>query len=155
KPHRKPTGRPPQRTPTQKATLVTWLEEGPVKAGCSGACWRSPMIQRLIYDRFGVLYHVFYLGQWRKNLGFRSQKEAFGSDHLDEDQRRAWGTTTWPHLGRLAKERKALRLFGDEASVPHWGTLTSTWARRGPQPQVKTSGQRKGYKVFGFIAYFT
>ena len=53
------------------------------------------------------------------------------------------------------KERKALLLFGDEASFPQWGTLTYTWARRGQQPKVKTSGKRKGYKVFGLIEYFT
>lgn len=46
-------------------------------------------------------------------------------------------------------------LFGDEASFPQWGTLTYTWARKGEQPTVKTSGIRKGYKVFGLVEYFT
>ena len=30
-----------------------------------------------------------------------------------------------------------------------------TWARRGQQPKVKTSGKRKGSKVFGLMEYFT
>ena len=47
-PRTKPTGRPPKLTPTQQEALATWIEEGPVKAGCRGACWRSPMIQQLI-----------------------------------------------------------------------------------------------------------
>jgi transposase len=155
RPRRKPTGRPPKLTPRQKATLVTWIEEGPGKVGFSGACWRSPMIQQLIYDRFGVLYNVFYIAQLLKNLGLSYQKAAFISDHLDEDKRQVWGTTTWPQVVRLAKERRALLLVGDEASFPQWGTLTYTWARRGQQPKVKTSGKRKGYKVFGLIEYFT
>ncbi len=46
-------------------------------------------------------------------------------------------------------------LFGDEASFPPWGTLSYTWARRGHQPLVKTSGKRTGDKVFGVIEYFT
>ena len=154
-PRTKPTGRPPKLTPTQKATLATWIEEGPVKAGFSGACWRSPMIQQLICERFGGYYNVFYIAQLLKNLGFSFQKAAFVSDHLDENTRQAWRTTTWPQILRLAKERQALLLFGDEASFPQWGTLTYTWARRGQQPQVKTSGKRKGYKVFGLIEYFT
>jgi transposase len=154
-PRQKPTGRPPKLTPTQKAELATLLDEGPVKAGFSGACWRSPMIQQMIYDRFGVFYNVFYIAQLLKNLGFSFQKAAFVSDHLDEDKRKAWRTTTWPQILRLAKARKALLLFGDEASFPQWGTLTYTWARRGQQPQVKTCGKRKGYKVFGLIEYFT
>ena len=32
------------------------------------------MIQQLIYDRFGVLYKVFYIAQLLKNLGFSYQK---------------------------------------------------------------------------------
>jgi transposase len=113
------------------------------------------MIQELIYDRFGVFYNVFYIAQLLKNLGFSCQKAAFVSDHLDEEQRRAWRTTTWPQILRRAQERKALLLLGDEASCPQWGTLTYTWARRGQQPTVKTSGKRKGYKVFGLIEYFS
>lgn len=154
-PRHKPTGRPPTLTPTQKATLATWIEEGPVKAGFSGACWRSPMVQQMIFERFGVYYNVFYIAQLLKNLGFSYQKAAFVSDHLHEKKRQEWRTTTWPQILRRAKERKALLLFGEEASFPQWGTLTYTWARRGQQPQVKTSGKRKGYKVFGLIESFT
>jgi transposase len=151
----KPTGRPPKLTPTQKAVLATLIDEGPIKAGFSSACWRSPMIQQLIYDRFGVFYNVFYIAQLLKNLGFSYQKAAFVSDHLDAGHRHAWCTTTWPQILQLATERKALLLFGDEASFPQWGTLSYTWARRGHQPLVKTAGKRKGYKVFGLIEYFT
>jgi transposase len=154
-PRHKPTGRPPKLTPTQQALLATRLDAGPIQAGFSGACWRSPMIQPLIYERFGVFYHVFYMAQLLKHLGFSYQKAAFVSDHLDEGKRHAWRTMTWPQILRLAKERKALLLFGDEASFPPWGTLTYTWARRGQQPKVKTSGKRKGSKVFGLIDYFT
>jgi transposase len=150
-PRHQPTGRPPKLTPTQKAALAALVDEGPIKAGLSGACWRSPMIQQLIYDRFGV----FYIAQLLKNLGCSYQKAAFVSAHLDAGKRQAWCTTTWPQILRLATERQALLLFGDEASFPQGGTLSYTWARRGHQPRVKTSGQRKGYNVFGVIEYFT
>ena len=154
-PRKKPTGRPSKLTPTQKEELVALIDEGPVKAGFSGACWRSPMIQQLIYDRFGIFYNGFYLAQLLKHWGFSYQKAAFVSDHLDEDKRHVWRTTTWPQILQLAKAQQALLLFGDEASFPQWGTLTYTWARRGQQPNIKTSGKRKGYKVFGLIDYFT
>jgi transposase len=154
-PRRKPTGRPPKLPPTQKAALATLIEEGPLQAGFSGACWRSPMVQQLIDDRFGVFYNVFYIAQLLRNLGLSYQKAAFVSAHLDEGQRHIWRTATWPQILRRAKEQPALLLFGDEASFPPWGTLTYTWARRGPQPHVKTSGKRKGDKVFGVMEYFT
>jgi transposase len=131
------------------------IKDGPEKCGFDGACWRSPMIQELILQRFGVCYNVFYLAQLMRNLGFSWQKAAFISDHLDEEKRREWRRDTWPKILRLVKERNALLLFGDEASFPQWGTLTYTWAPIGEQPKIKTSGKRKGYKVFGLIEYFT
>ena len=152
---KKPTGRPPKLTKTQKQALAELLDEGPVKAGFASACWRSPMIQQLIHERFGVYYNVFYIAQLLKNLGFSYQKAAFVSDHLNDEKRHEWCHTTWPQILTVAKAQSALLLFGDEASFPQWGTLSYTWARRGHQPVVKTSGKRKGYKVCGLIDYFT
>ena len=77
------------------------------------------------------------------------------SDHLDEAKRLEWRHQTWPTVLRRACQRKALLLFGDEASFAQWGSLSSTWARRGHQPAVPTSGIRKAYKVFGLIYYFS
>lgn len=153
-PRQQPTGRPPKLTPPQKAELAALIDEGPLQAGFRGACWRSPMIQQLIYDRFGVFSNVFSIAQLLKTLGLSSQKAAFVSDHLDEGQRHTWRTTTWPQMLRRTNERQALLLFGDEASFPQWGTLSYTWARRGQQPHVKTTGKRNGDKVFGLMEYF-
>jgi transposase len=154
-PRKKPTGRPPKLTPKPKEALARLIDEGPVKAGFSGACWRSPMIQPLIDDRFGLFYNVFSIAQLLQNLGLSYQKAAFVSAHLDAGKRNGWCTTTWPQILRLTNERKALLLVGDAASFPQWGPLTYTWARRGQQPKVKTSGKRKGYTVFGLMEYFT
>jgi len=151
----KPTGRRPKLRKQQQQELCRLIEAGPQDCGFSGACWRSPMIQHLIKDRFGVSYNVFYIAELLKNLGFSYQKAAFVSAHLDEVTRRRWRSKTWTQILRLAREKKALLLFGDEASFPQWGTLSYTWARRGEQPVVKTSGKRRGWKVFGLIDYFT
>jgi transposase len=154
-PRHKPTGRPAKLTATQKEELAQLIEAGPQAAGFSAACWRAPLIQQMIHDRFGISYGVFYLAQLLKNLGFSWQKAAFVSAHLDAEKRREWCRYPSPKAVRLARQQKALLLFGDEASFPQWGTLSSTWARKGQPPQVPTSGVRKGYKVFGLIDYFT
>jgi transposase len=145
-------GRPAKLTRAQRRRLI---DAGPAAAGLVGNCWRTPMIQHLIEQRFGVFYSVHYLSQLLKNLGFSYHKARFVSDHLDEDKRREWLTQRWPAIVALAQEQNAYVLLGDEASFPQWGTLSYTGARRGQQPTVKTSGQRKGYKVFGLIDYFT
>jgi len=152
---KKAAGRPPKLTKSQKRELDQLITEGPDNAGFPGACWRSPMIQALIYARFGVYYSVHYIAQLLKNMGFSYQKAKFVSDHKDAEKRQQWLDNTWPEISALAREKNAHILFGDEASFPQWGSLTYTWAKRGRQPVVKTSGTRRSYKVFGLIDYFS
>ena len=47
-------GRPPKLTKTQRKQLSKWIEIGPEKLGFPGYCWRTPMIQRLILEKFGI-----------------------------------------------------------------------------------------------------
>ncbi|MDY6844995.1 MAG: IS630 family transposase, partial [Thermodesulfobacteriota bacterium] len=152
---KKPTGRPSELTKMQKKELAEIIDKGPTEAGFLSNCWRSPMIQHLIYKKYGVFYSVYYISQLLKNMGFSYQKARFVSDHLDEEARKQWLSETWPEILALAEKKKAFILFGDEASFPQWGTLSYTWATRGKQPTIKTSGKRKGYKIFGLIDYFT
>jgi len=152
---KKPKGRPSKLTKTQRKELDRLISEGPTKAGFPGACWRSPMIQSLIYERFGVEYSVHYVVQLLKNMGFSYQKATFVADHKDPEKRKEWLEKTWPEILNLAKQKNAYILFGDEASFPQWGSLSYTWAKKGQQPVVKTSGTRKAYKIFGLIDYFS
>jgi transposase len=148
-------GRRPKLTPRQKKRLVELLEAGPQVVGCETACWTAVLIRVLIWREFGVLYNGQYVCTLLHNLGFSFQKARFVSDHLDAARRQAWLQEDWPMILRAAKRRKGLLLFEDEASFAQWGSLGYTWARRGQQPEVKTSGKRKGYKVFGAIEYFS
>ena len=152
---KKSPGRPPKLTKTQKRELTAIIDKGPSEAGFLSSCWRSPMIQHLIYEKYGIFYSVHYISQLLKNMGFSYQKARFVSDHLDEAARKKWLSTTFPQIISLAEDKNAYILFGDEASFPQWGTLSYTWAKRGKQPTIPTSGKRKGYKVFGLIDYFT
>src|SRR5579859_3480562 len=152
--YRTSPGRPAKLTPAQKEQLKETLAAGPEAAGYPTGCWNSALIQDLIYQEWGVLYNVHYLSTLLANLGYSYQKARFVSDHLDEERRRVWREETWPAIVRRARERRALLLFGDEASFAQWGSLGYTWAPRGQQPLVKTCGRRKAYKVFGLIDYF-
>jgi transposase len=148
-------GRRPKLTPKQKQRLVEFLEAGPLVMGCETACWDAVLIRVLIWREFGVLYNRQYVCTLLRNLGFSFQKARFVSDHLDTAKRLAWLEQQWPTIVRAAKRRQGLILFEDEASFAQWGSLSYTWARRGQQPEVPTSGKRKGYKVFGAIEYFS
>jgi transposase len=142
-------------TATQKKRLVALLAAGPLVVGFETACWTSVLIRVLIWREFGVLYNRHYVCTLLHNLGFSFQKARFVSDHLDEAKRQAWLCDTWPTLLRAAKRRKGRRLFEDEACFAQGGSLSYTWARRARQPDVPSSGKRKGYKVYGAIEYLT
>jgi transposase len=148
-------GRPEKLTPRQKKRLVELIEAGPLVVGFETACWNAVLIRVMIWREFGVLYNRHYVCTLLRNLSFSFQKARFVSDHLDAAKRLAWLRDEWPRILRQAKRRKARILFEDEASFAQWGSLSYTWARRGQQPEVPTSGKRKGYKVFGAIEYFS
>jgi transposase len=151
--YRQGGGRRPKLTPRQKKRLVELIEAGPLVVGFETACWNSVLIRVLIWREFGVLYNRQYVCTLLHNMGFSCQKAHFVSDHLDAAKRLAWLEHKWPAIVRAATRCHGLILFEDEASFAQWGSLSSTWARRGQQPAVPTSGKRKGSKVFGAIAY--
>ncbi|MFM8453487.1 MAG: IS630 family transposase [Gammaproteobacteria bacterium] len=151
----KSPGRPSKLTKAQKKELTQLITKGPSACGFPGACWRTPMIQHLIKEKFGVFYSVIYLSGLLKSMGFSFQKAAFVASKRDKEKRAEWLQTTWPEILKLAQNKNASILFGDEASFPQWGSLNYTWAPVGQQPVVQTSGSRRGYKVFGLIEYFT
>lgn len=151
----KSPGRPSKLTKSQRKELKKIIKAGPENAGFPGACWRTPMIQHLIQKLYGVFYNAHYLSALLNNMGLSYQKAKFIASKRDKAARKAWLEETWPEIMMRAKEENSYVLFGDEASFPQWGSLSYTWAPIGQQPIVQTSGNRKSYKVFGLIDYFT
>ncbi len=151
--YRQAPGRPSKLSKTQRKELVALLKAGPETAGYSTGCWTTVVLQDLILRQFGVEYHPHYICELLDQLGFSFQKARFASDHLNEAARAEWQEQTWSAIVRLAEQKSALILFGDEAGFAQWGSLSYTWAPKGEQPLVKTCGKRKAYKVFGLIEY--
>lgn len=152
---KKSPGRKPKLTKGQKQELKELIIAGPVACGFPGNCWCSPMVQALIYLKWGIAYAVNYIAQLLKNLGFTFQKAKFVTEEKDAAKRKDWLEQRWPEIKKVAEEKQAYILFGDEASFPQWGSLSYTWGLKGKQPTVPTSGKRKGYKVFGLIDYLS
>ena len=145
-------GRRPKLMAKQKKRLVALIEAGPLVVGCETACGTSVLLRVLIWREFGVLYNCQYVCTLLHNLGFSFQKARFVSDHLDTAKRLGWLAEQWPAMVRAAKRCHGLILCEDEARFAQWSSLSYTWAQRGHQPAVKTSGKRQGYKVVGAIA---
>lgn len=152
--HYKGRGRKSKLTKTQKKRLYDMVCDGPEKCGYDCGIWTSGMIADLVFREFSVIYSPRYLCDLLKKIGLSYQKTAFESDHLDEEKRRIWREETWPKILKEAREKGAVILFCDEVSFAQWGSLSRTWAPKGQQPKIKTTGKRKGMKIFGAIGFF-
>lgn len=153
--HYRGRGRKPKLNKQQKQRLYDLICDGPEKCGFDCGIWTSAMIAELIFREFNIVYSPRYLCDLLKKIGLSYQKATFESDHLDEEKRREWCEVTWPAILTKAQEEKAVILFGDEVSFAQWGSLSRTWAPKGKQPKIKTTGKRKGMKVFGVIGFFS
>jgi len=150
-------GRPAKLNTAQRKELGETIDAGPEAAGYDCGCWSTVLIQDWIFNRFGVEYEPRYVAELLDNIGFSYQRGRFVSDHLGDvaAEQEEWMTKTWPEILRLAEEKGAMILFGDEASFAQWGSLSYTWARKGQQPTVKTTGIRKAYKIMGMIDFLS
>jgi hypothetical protein len=72
------------------------------------------MIADLIHLRFHVDDAPRYVCHLLDALGFSYQKEKFAAAHLDNEAALLWLEETWPQVLRVAKEKRAVILFGDE-----------------------------------------
>lgn len=149
------SGRPPKLTKSQRKELYDAIASGPQACGFPGACWRTPMIQALIEERFNAHFNAHYLSDYLKTLGFSYQRATFVATRRDAEARNKWLSQTWPAIIKEQQSKNAYLLFGDECSFAQWGSLSHTWAPIGQTPLVETRGTRKNYKVFGAIDFQT
>jgi len=152
--HYRGRGRKSKLNKEQRDRLYQIIDRGPEEYGFDCGIWTSGIIAEVVFREFDVVYNPRYLSSLLKKMGLSYQKARFESDHLDEEKRREWVEVTWPKILKEAKEKKAIILFGDEVSFAQWGSLARTWAPRGKQPRIKTTGKRRGMKVFGAIGFF-
>ena len=150
-------GRKSKLSKEQKKVLYDLIVAGPENSGFTRGGWNTAMIAEIILRRFSVKYNPRYLSSLLKQMGLSYQKAKFITHRCDEEKyekaRQLWVKETWPKLLLQAKTTGAVILFLDEVSFAMWGSLSRTWAPRGKQPETKTSGIRKGLKMFGAIAF--
>jgi transposase len=152
--YRPRVGRPAKLSAAQRQELAQLLVDGPEAAGYASACWSAGMIADLIHLRFKVEYAPRYVCHLLDRLGFSYPKGKFAADPLAEEDALLWLEETWPEVVRVAREKQAVILFEDEVAFAQWGSLGYTWAIKGIQPTVRTSGIRKAHRVFGLLDCF-
>lgn len=148
-------GRKSKLSQDDRKALKEMLMNSPEKYGFLAGGWNSAMIAELIYNMFNVEYSVKYIPELMKKLRFSYQKARFDLGGKSFADRLTWLNEKWPKILRKAKKTKAKIFFEDESSFALWGSLSYCWSPIGYQPKLKTKGNRKSYKIFGLIEYFT
>ena len=57
-------------TREQKSELMALLAAGPQAAGHATEMWTSPQVKELIQSRFGIAFHVGYVWQILRDMGW-------------------------------------------------------------------------------------
>ena len=88
----------------QKQRLVKLLLKGARKAGYDNDLWTCPRVAALIEREFRVSYHVGWVWQILRDLGWSCQKPEQRPRERDEKQIANWRAVDWP---RIKKEPRA------------------------------------------------
>jgi hypothetical protein len=84
------------------------IEENPGPSNIGSMCWRLPLVQKFICERFEVSCNISYIAQPLKHLGSRYLKAACALDHWMEEKGQGWYTTSRPRIFTVVKKEGML-----------------------------------------------
>lgn len=99
-------GQTPLLCDEQKLQLAGMLERSAEEFGFRGNFWSRPRVKKLIFDEFGVRYHVSHMSRLLKQLGFSLQKPAKRARQQDREAVAAWQQQRWPALKKSVEKTK-------------------------------------------------
>lgn len=88
----------------QKQQLVKLLKRGPRKAGYPTDLWTCSRVAEVIEKRFGATYHVNYIPDVLRGLGWSLQKPERRARERDETAIASWRSREWPRLKKEARK---------------------------------------------------
>lgn len=98
-------GRRPRLTARQKEQLAKTLLRGARASGYANDLWTCPRVLETIQKRFGVTYHVDYVGTLLHKLGWSVQKPEQRARERDETEIQRWRRDEWPRIKKGARNK--------------------------------------------------
>lgn len=105
--HRRPPGRPPRLTESQRIEVIRLLERGAEAFGYTGAVWTTARVAEVIGRELGVRYHPAHVSRLLRRLGWSVQKPIQRASQRDETAIAAWRTERWPALKKKPTPKAA------------------------------------------------
>ncbi|HEY7617749.1 MAG TPA: winged helix-turn-helix domain-containing protein [Terriglobales bacterium] len=91
-------GSKPRLTSRQRQQLLGILGKGARRWGFVSDEWTAPRVKVVIERKFGVVYHVDYVGTLLHRMGWSPQKPEQRAREGDEEQIAAWRREVWPQI---------------------------------------------------------
>jgi transposase len=116
------------------------------------ALWTAKMIGGIIYQRFGIRLSKSSICRLLAQLGLTPQKPIWRAYQQQPEAVQKWLQEEYPRIHRLARRKKALIFFGDEAGVRSDHHAGTTWAVKGKTPVVSSTGARFGLNLISAVS---
>ena len=135
------------RTPKLDGLALQWIyqtvtDKNPLQLKFTFALWTAKMIGQLIYQRFGIKLSKASVCRLLNQMGLTPQRPVWRAYQQKPEEVQRWLQEEYPRIRRLARQKKALIFFGDEAGVRSDHHAGTTWAVKGKTPVVSSTGAR-------------
>ena len=145
------------RKPKLDAKAIQWIyktvtEKNPLQLKFTFALWTAKMIGQIIFTEFGIKLSKASVCRLLAQLGLTPQRPVWRAYQQRPEQVQKWLQEEYPRIRQLAKRKKAIIFFGDEAGVRSDHHSGTTWAVKGKTPVVSSTGARFGLNLISAVS---
>jgi transposase len=99
-------GRPPKLRARQRRSLVKLLARGADALGYATQLWTAERIRRLVWEHFGVRFHVHHVPKLLRQCGWSYQRPTGRATERDEREVQRWLRQEWPRIKKKPKGKR-------------------------------------------------
>jgi transposase len=126
--------------------------KNPLQLKFTFALWTSLMVRQIIYRQFGIKLSKASVCRLLTQLGLTPQRPVWRAYQQRSEEVQKWLQEEYPKIRRLARQKKAIIFFGDEAGVRSDHHAGTTWAVKGKTPVVTSTGARFGLNMISAVS---